>query len=124
MEELPQDKSRTWLMLCHLSALIVLLGIPFGNILGPFLVWLFRKKDYPVVDEQGKESMNFQISMSIYTVITLILAIALTPVLIGFLLYPVAGILVVIDLVFTIIATVRASENIPYRYPLTIRLIK
>lgn len=124
MEVLPENKSRTWLVLCHLSALIVLLGIPFGNILGPFVVWLFKKNDYPEVNEQGKESMNFQISMSIYALIALILAVTFTPVLIGILLYPVVGIVVVIDVVFTIIATVRASESIPYRYPLTIRMIR
>jgi len=111
-------------MLCHLSALIVLLGIPFGNILGPFVVWLFKKNDYPTVDEAGRESMNFQISMSVYAVVALILAIGLTPLLIGLLFYPVVAAIVALDVILTIVATVRASDNIPYRYPFTLRIVR
>jgi hypothetical protein len=124
MEAPVEDRERTWAMLCHLTAFVVLLGVPFGNILGPFIVWIFKKNDYPRVDEQGKESMNFQISMTIYTVITLLIAVSLTPVLIGFLFYPLAGIIVAADFILTVIATVRASNNVPYRYPLSLRLIK
>lgn len=124
MEMIHDEKARTWAIISHLSALIVLLGIPFGNILGPFIVWLFTKDKYPRVDDQGKEAMNFQISMSIYAVLALIIAIGFTPVLIGFLFYPVAALIVVADLVLTIIAAVRASNNELYRYPLAIRMIK
>lgn len=111
-------------MLCHLSALIVLLGIPFGNILGPFIIWLFKKNRFPIVDELGKESMNFQIAMSIYTIISLVLALGFTPVLIGFLFYPVTGIIIVADIALTIVATIKASNNEPYRYPFIFRLIR
>jgi uncharacterized protein len=124
MEATYENRLRTWTMLCHLTALIALLGIPFGNILGPFIVWLFKKSEFPLVDEQGKESMNFQISMSIYAVITLALAISLTPVLIGIALYPVVGLVIAADIIITLIATIRASNNIPYRYPLSLRIIK
>lgn len=123
MDATNKNKERTWTMLCHVSALIVLLGIPFGNILGPFIVWLFKKNEYPAVDMQGRESMNFQISMTIYAGIALILAIVLTPVLIGFVFYPVVGIIALADIILTIIATVKASDTIPYHYPLTIRII-
>jgi uncharacterized protein len=124
MEAPIESRERTWTMLCHLSAFIVLLGIPFGNILGPFIVWIFKKNDYPGVDDQGRESMNFQISMSIYAIITLIIAISLTPVLIGIIFYPVVGLIVAADFVLTIVATVRASNSITYRYPLSLRIIK
>ncbi len=124
MEMIHDEKSRTWAIISHLSALIVLLGIPFGNILGPFIVWLFTKDKYPSVNDQGKESMNFQISMTIYAVLALIIAIGFTPVLIGLLFYPVVALIVVADLVLTIIAAVRASNHELYRYPLTIRMIK
>jgi len=124
MEATYESRQRTWTMLCHLSALIVLLGIPFGNILGPIIVWLFKKNEFPLVDGQGRESMNFQISMSIYALVALALAISLTPVLIGIVFYPVAGIIVAADIIITLIATIRASDNIPYRYPLSLRIIK
>ena len=124
MEETYDNRARVWTMLCHLSALIVLLGIPFGNILGPFVVWIFKKNEYPTVDREGRESMNFQISMSIYAVITLIAAIGLTPLLIGLLLYPVVAAVVALDIIFTIVATVRASDNVPYHYPFTLRIVR
>ncbi|HHO76440.1 MAG TPA: DUF4870 domain-containing protein [Deltaproteobacteria bacterium] len=124
METNNDNSQRTWAMLCHLSALIVLLGIPFGNILGPFIVWLFMKNRYSLVDVLGRESMNFQIAMSLYITIAVILAFAFMPVLIGFLLFPVAGLLAVADIALTIVATVRASNNIPYRYPFIFRLIR
>jgi uncharacterized Tic20 family protein len=124
MENDYENKKRTWAMLCHLSALIVLLGIPFGNILGPFIVWLFKKNSFPIVDELGKESMNFQIAMSIYIIISLILALGFTPILIGFLFYPVTGIIIVADIALTIVATIKASNNEPYRYPFIFRLIR
>jgi uncharacterized Tic20 family protein len=124
MQEIHDDKARTWAILSHLSALIVLMGIPFGNILGPFVIWLFTRDKYANVDDQGKEAMNFQISMTIYFAVALIIAILFTPVLIGVLFYPVVAAIAIADIVLTIIATVRASNNELYRYPLTIRMIK
>jgi len=118
------NRQRTWTMLCHLSALIVLMGIPFGNILGPFIVWLFKKNSFPLVDELGKESMNFQIAMSVYITIAVILAFGFTPVLIGVFFYPLAGILFAADIGLTIFATIKASNNEPYRYPFIFRLIR
>ncbi|MFY9397856.1 MAG: DUF4870 domain-containing protein [Desulfomonilia bacterium] len=123
MQEIHDDKIRTWAIISHLSALIVLMGIPFGNILGPFIVWLFTRDRYPPVEDQAKEAMNFQISMSIYAIVALIIAIGFTPVLIGFLFYPVVGLIVAADLIFTIIASLKASKGERYRYPLTIRMI-
>ena len=55
-------------MLCHLSSLAGSV-IPFGNIVGPLVVWLIKKDEYAFVDDQGKESLNFQISITIYTVV-------------------------------------------------------
>ena len=124
MHVMHDDKARTWAIISYLSALIVLLGIPFGNILGPFIVWLFTKDKYPTVDDQGKEAMNFQISMTIYFALALFIAIVFTPVLIGILFYPVAAAIAIADIVLTVIATVKASNNELYRYPITIRLIK
>lgn len=124
MEPAYDNRQRTWTMLCHLSSLIVLLGIPFGNVLGPFIVWLFKKNEFPLVDDQGRESINFQISMTVYALVALALAISLTPVLIGIVFYPVAGVIVAADLVLVLVAAVRASNNIPYRYPLSLRIIR
>jgi uncharacterized Tic20 family protein len=111
-----QDE-RTWGMLCHLSALAGLLTGGIGFVLGPLIVWLIKKDQYKFVDDQGRESVNFQISMLIYMVVSALLMI----VGIGFILLP---ILVVVDVVLVIMASVAASDGKAYKYPFTIRLIK
>jgi glycerate dehydrogenase len=112
-----ERKGRTWAMLSHLSALTLFVGIPFGNLLGPLLVWLLKRNEYPLVDEHGKESLNFQLSMTIYALFAALLII----VLIGI---PLLVALAVIDAVLVVIASIKASNGEAYRYPLTIRLIK
>ncbi|HNV20217.1 MAG TPA: DUF4870 domain-containing protein [Candidatus Hydrogenedentes bacterium] len=108
---------RMWGMICHLAALAGFVGIPLRNVLGPLIVWLIKREEFPLVADQGKESLNFQISMTIYGVI----CIPLMFVVIGFLL----GLaLLIADVVFIIIAAMKANEGALYRYPLTIRLIK
>jgi uncharacterized Tic20 family protein len=63
-----EQQIRNWSMLCHFSALASLL-IPFGNILGPLLVWQLKKTDLPEIDPHGKESLNFQITILVITII-------------------------------------------------------
>ena len=72
-----EQQAKQWGMLCHLSALSVFIGIPFGNILGPLIVWLLKREEDPFIDEQGRESLNFQISMSIYFFCSAILIVIL-----------------------------------------------
>jgi uncharacterized Tic20 family protein len=105
-----------WGMLCHLSALIGFV-IPLGNILGPLVVWLIKKQEYPFVDDQGKEALNFQLSMTLYYIIAAILII----ILIGLILLVA---LAIFSLVVTIIAMIKANEGVAYRYPMCIRFIK
>jgi len=104
---------RMWGMLCHLSSLSGGV-IPFGNIVGPLIVWMIKKEEYAFVDDQGKESLNFQISIMIYTIV-----LALT--IIGI---PVAVAAMIFGLVMTVIAAVKANGGEYYRYPLTIRFVK
>lgn len=108
-------EEKNWAMACHLSALIGWV-FPLGWILGPLVVWLLRRTVYPFVDEQGKEALNFHISLLIYGIIAGVLCF----VFIGFLLLPILGIL---QIVFVIIAAIKASNGDHYRYPLTIRFI-
>ena len=111
-----ERNSRLYGMLCHLLALSLYIGVPFGNILGPLIMWLVKKDEYPFVDDQGKESLNFQISMMLYGVIAgvLVLIVIGIPLLIA---------IAAFDLVMVIIASIKANEGVPYRYPLTIRFI-
>jgi uncharacterized Tic20 family protein len=76
--------ARNWAVAAHLSGLSLYLGVPFGNILGPLLIWLFEKDASPFVEAQAREALNFQLSMCIYSVSSVLLAF----VLVGFLLVP------------------------------------
>ncbi len=107
---------RTWGMLCHLSALAGFI-IPFGNIIGPLVVYSLKRQEYDFVEDQGKESLNFQITMTIALVVSAILIV----IVVGLLLL---GIVLVISLVFTVIGAVKASQGEFYHYPLSIRFLK
>src|ERR1700680_445708 len=72
-----QSEARTWAMLCHLSSISGFIGVPFGHIVGPLIVWLVKKDQFPLVDDQGKESLNFQISMTIYGIVAGVLCFVL-----------------------------------------------
>jgi len=113
--------ARMWAMICHLSALAGLVVPVIGCIIGPLIVWQIKKEEFPFVDEQGKEAVNFQISMTLYLLISAILWIPLSFVCIGILIPVAIGI---VDLVFLLIAAVKANDGYHYRYPLTIRFIK
>lgn len=107
---------KTWAVLCHVSTFAGH-AIPFGNILGPLIIWLMKRQEMPWVDEQGKEALNFQITISIFFVASFVLVFFL----IGFLLLPVIFIL---DLVFVIMAIIKTSQGEHYKYPLSIKFIK
>ncbi|UCF64503.1 MAG: DUF4870 domain-containing protein [bacterium] len=115
-EEAVSKDARTFGMLCHLLAFSGFV-IPLGNIIGPLVVWLLKKDEFPFVDDQGKESLNFQISLLIYLLISAVLIV----VVIGIFLLIALGIFMI---VMVIIATIRANEGQKYRYPMTIRLLK
>lgn len=112
-----ESNEKTFGMLCHLSSLCAYIGIPFGSILGPLIFWLIKKDEMPLVDDQGKEALNFNITATIAAMI----CIPLIFIGIGFLLLPCV---LIIHVVFTVIASVAASKGDAYRYPLTLRLIK
>lgn len=124
----PAETTRGWEVMCHLSSLVGLLGVPFGNILAPLVVWLLKRHDSLGVDAHGKESLNFNISWSIYWLVAGAVVGILCIVIIGLALLPVlivGGIVGWIAMVvLTIIASVKASNGQIYRYPLTIRFLK
>ena len=102
--------AKTMAMLCHL------LGI-FTWWLAPLIIWLIKKDQSPFVNQQGKEALNFQLTLVIGCVVG-----ALTSCIgIGF--FVLAAIWVV-NIVFGIISTITVNKGQPYRYPVCIRFIK
>lgn len=110
------NDERTFSMLCHLSALSGLI-IPFGNVIGPLVFWLLKKDEYAEVDRQGKAALNFQLSLTIYSIVAAILIV----ILVGFVLL---GAIFLFGLIMTIVASVKSSNGERFEYPLSINLIK
>jgi uncharacterized protein len=115
----PNKDARMWGMFAHLAGLAGIVIPAIGSIVGPLVIWLIKKDEYPFVEDQGKEALNFQITMFIY----ILVASLLTFVCIGFILLPAVAI---VDIVFLIIAAIKANDGIRYRYPkgLIFRFVK
>lgn len=111
------NQAHTFGMLCHLSALVMYLGIPFGNILGPLIFWLVKKDEYEFVDDQGKESINFQITVTLAMIVSGILCV----VLVGL---PMLFLILIANFVMPLIGAVQAAKGERYRYPFSIRLLR
>lgn len=110
-----QISERGWNVLCHLSALAGV--IPGGNIIAPLIIWLHKREDSEAHDDQGRESLNFQISMTI----VMIFAYFLRVVWIG---KPLMIALVLVDFYWVIYASVQVYRGVLYRYPVNFRLIR
>ncbi len=132
MNTMETDKNaRTWATICHLSALLMLVGVPIGNILGPLVIWLAKRGEYDFVDDQGKEALNFQITFLICAIALAILAFLLSfrgPYSYQFYAYfPVMLLimgLIILNIGLVIMAAIKSNDGIPYRFPFAIRIIK
>ena len=101
---------------CNLGMLAHLLGI-FTGFIGALILWIIKKDQSAFVGENAKEALNFQITLAIGWII----AMMLTVILIGALLFPV---LIVVNLIFCIMGAIAASKGELYKYPFAIRLVK
>lgn len=118
VDGLPYEVSsddRTWGILTHAAAFVGFV-VPFGNILGPLLVWAIKKDESQFVDDNGKQALNFQITWSILLIVS---ALSIF-IVIGVVLLPIVGLA---WLILVIIAIIRASNDEVYDYPLTMELI-
>ena len=107
-------EEKTWGAAAHWSAFVgAFVALAF---LGPLLVLLLKGNESPYVRRQAVESLNFQVSMLIYAVVSGVLVL----VLVGLLLLVLVGVLWV---VFTLIGSIRSANGEEYRYPLTLRLV-
>lgn len=145
------NQDKTVAALIHLSA-FTLFFFPFGNYLFPLILWV-AKKDDPFVNEHGKQVLNFQISLFLYTFFLIMIAIAgaillgvsidfegsfyindhrqwigspleATPVIIYVMVLTLLLLsLFVLFIYATVSATVRAGEGKLYKYPLSINFL-
>lgn len=117
-------EERQMAMFVHLSALVgALLTAGWGCFVGPLIIWLIKKDTMPFVDDQGKESLNFNITALIILLGLVLISIGTLG--IGLLLAVPLGFVVAIAwLIFTIVAAVKANEGVAWRFPIAWRLIR
>ena len=111
-----ESEERKWAMFSHIGTFAAFF-VPFGNLIAPLIIWQIKKEESDFIVYHSKESLNFQISMFLYSIAAALLII----VLIGFFLLLAIGIF---DIILVIMAGIRANDGHLYRYPFTIRFIK
>jgi uncharacterized Tic20 family protein len=118
MEEVREftESEKNWAMLCHLSTFAGFF-FPFGSIIGPLICWLTKKDESSWVNENGKASMNFQLSILLY----IVLSIPLCFIIIGI---PIVVFLGILKIICIIIASVKAGKGERFKYPLSIPFIQ
>ena len=123
----PSTEEKQWALFAHLSAILgaIVTGHIFGIgcFLGPLIIWLIKRDTMPFVADQGKEALNFNITLAIVGA-ALFLLIVLTFGLGIFIAIPAGAIVALGWLVFVVMAAIKASEGVAYRYPITLRLVK
>ncbi len=101
-----------YLMVMHLSQFAGLI-IPFAGLVAPILLWQINAKNNAEIDRHGKNIVNFMISMAIYAVVALLLCFAIIGI-------PILIALGVLEIVFVIIAAIKANKGEYWRYPMAI----
>ena len=120
----PENQVRMWNMFCHLSALVGLLGIPFGNVLGPLVVWQIKKNEIPSVEAHGKAALNFQLTIVIATIVSVAAGFILSFFCVGILFVVLGGVVFLCGMIFALIAGIKANDGQEYKYPYSLNLIK
>ena len=110
-------ENKQLLVLTHLSQLIVLIT-GFGSLLLPLVIWLTQKDKIQELDQHGKQILNFQISLLIYTVICVPLILLFGLGLLGFILLGIGAI------ILPILNAIKASNNQETSYPFSFDIIK
>jgi uncharacterized Tic20 family protein len=113
---IPTQDERTWGMLAHLTAFAGFI-VPLGSVIGPLIVWLVKRDQSAFVADQGKEALNFNISVVGAALICALLVFVFIGILLGVALF-------IFWLTMTIVAGIKASEGVRYRYPFAVRLVK
>ena len=116
---------QTWRVLAHASAFIQLIGVP--SVVGPLVVWLIKRED-PVVEPHARAALNFQLTLLIYFVagfaLAFLAAITVVGLVLTVLILVFLGVLVLLELIFALMATIAASRGELYAYPMSLDLIK
>ncbi len=104
-----------------LAHLLPLLGfmVPGLNIAIPLVIWLMKRDKSLYIEHHGRESLNFQITITLLATLWVILKFML----VGFLLLPLLPVIIIVVLVFMVRAAMKAGSGDFYRYPMSLRLV-
>ena len=142
-------EERNWAMAAHLSALVAVVGLPFGHVVGPLVVYLVKHEESEFVGEHARSSLNYQITVSIAAIVAVVVGIVLFAIAIAMLglgssqhgsgMSDAAGVgiialwvgiilvvaaLLIVSLVFIIMGTMAAGAGKPYTYPFAIKFVR
>ena len=122
-EEIGKEE-RKWAMFCHLAGLAGLSPLlpAIGSAVAPLVIWQLKAEEFPFVAEQGRRAVNFQLSILLYATIGAV--ICFVSIIGAFLMPVVLCVFGLVDLIFVLIAAVKANGGWHYRYPITIRFFK
>lgn len=110
-------KDNQLIVITHLSQLVTLV-IGFGSLLLPLIIWLTNKEKVYQLDAHGKNILNFQISILIYSLICLPLILLLGLGIVGLV------VLGLVSIIFPIINAIKASNGEVPVYPLSMNIIQ
>tara|TARA_R110001592_G_scaffold17204_3_gene72932 strand:+ start:2565 stop:2903 length:339 start_codon:yes stop_codon:yes gene_type:complete len=110
------SNERPWVLGSHIGTLLGY-TVALGSFLVPLFIWLSKKEESEVIAMHAKASLNFQLSMLLYTFIA---GIGIF-ILIGI---PFLIIIPLVNLICVILATIEADKGGLYKYPLTINFVK
>jgi uncharacterized protein len=110
----PQDE-QTWSVLAHLSVLLALVSLmPFGAL----LVWLIYKDRSEKVRFHALQALWYQIAWVVILVAYALISTVLTLLIIGFFMFFLLPVLLVVPIVHGCYAAYQVSQGVDYRYPL------
>ncbi len=112
--------AKMWATLCHLAGFLSFVGIPFAGVIGPLAIWLVKREEHPLIDENGREALNFQLSLVVYSIIGFLLCVTVIGMVIGI---PLLLALFVIEIILLAVGAYKTSQGEEWRYPLTIRML-
>lgn len=120
MEATVEKDQRNWAMIAHLSAFAMYFS-GIGHMVGPLIVWLSKRDGNPFIDDQAKEALNFNISITIYAIGAVLMCFTVILAVLGI---PILIVLHTFQIICIIIASIKAHDGVAFRYPLSLRLIK
>ena len=111
------EKDKKWGMITHLAAFTAIL-FPLGIVLGPLIVWLLKRDDSKFLYNQGRNAINFQLTILSISFVLVIFSALIRPLIIIAVLVGIAG------LIFAGIAAMKAKDHITFQYPFSLKLLK